>query len=209
MFLNHSQDFAQFQPTDIAANPPALSFPKRAEISALKDGTMLETPTGWKPVETLQKGDQVYTLDGGFTELTGIRTHSLGAGTTRMVHIPAGSLNNCSDLVLTAGQQVALIEPECETLFDAPCVLVPAAAMAGFRGIRPLTGFGETTATELSFATEEIVYAQTGALLHVSSGETDPFFRTLNYGESRALLSLLNQGHLGLDPNGFAPARAA
>ena len=66
MFLNHSQDFAQFQPTDIAANPPALSFPKRAEISALKDGTMLETPTGWKPVETLQKGDQVYTLDGGF-----------------------------------------------------------------------------------------------------------------------------------------------
>ncbi|MBJ6373300.1 Hint domain-containing protein [Sedimentitalea arenosa] len=209
MLLNHSQAFASFLPSDIAPRKPAQTMPRRVELSAVKDGTMLETPTGWRRVEELSAGDQVYTLDGGFTELTGTRSHRLAPGTARMMHVPAGALNNCSDLILTAGQHVAMIEPECETLFGAPCVLVPAAAMAGFRGIHALTAFGETTATELTFDTEEIVYAQTGALLHVASGTTDPFFRTLGYGETRALLTMLNGGHLALDPIGFAPALAA
>jgi hypothetical protein len=209
MLLNHSQAFAQFLPTDIVAQTPVLPLPKREETSAFRAGTLLETPSGWCSVETLKTGDEVYTLDGGFTEITGIRTHALPAGSTRAIHVPAGVLNNCSDLVLTAGQHVALIEPECETLFQTPCVLVPAAAMTGFRGITALTGFGEMTATELTFATEEIVYAQTGALIHVPSGTTDPFFRTLGYGETRALLTMLNGGHLALDPHGYAPAQAA
>lgn len=209
MLLNHSQAFAQFQTTENADVTPAPALPKRVEISAFKDGTMVETRNGWRPVEELEIGDQVYTLDGGFTELTGIRTHRLPAGSTRMIHVPAGCLNTCSDLILTAGQHVALIEPECDTLFQAPCVLVPAAAMTGFRGITAFNSMRDTTATELTFSTEEIVYAQTGALLHVSSGVSDPFFRTLGYGETRALLALMNRGHCGLDPQGYAPALAA
>lgn len=209
MFLNHSQAFAQFLPANITEKAPVLPMPKRQEVSAFRSGTMLETPSGWRPVETLAKGDQVYTLDGGYAELTGIRTHRVAAGSARAIHVPAGSLNNCSDMMLTAGQHVALVEPECETLFQTPCVLAPAAAMCGFRGISSISGYSDIEATELCFATEEIVYAQTGALIHVPSGVSEPFFRTLSYGETRALLAMINRGHIALDPLGFAPAVAA
>ncbi|MBK0326832.1 Hint domain-containing protein [Rhodobacteraceae bacterium F11138] len=209
MFLNHGQDFAQFVPADTAAKPQALPMPERRDVSTFKAGTMLETPSGWKTVETLAVGDQVYTLDGGFAELTRIRKHRVTAGAARAIHVPAGSLNNCSDMMLTTGQHVALLEAECETLFQAPCVLAPASALCGFRGITSVSGYSDIETTELTFANEEIVYAQTGALIHVPSGVTKPFFRTLGYGETRALLALLNRGHCGLDPMGFAPAQAA
>lgn len=205
MLLNHSQDFAQFLPSDISAQP-GLPLPKRVEISAFRAGTLLETPSGWRPAESLKTGDQVFTLDGGFAQITGIRRHVTPA---RALHVPAGSLNNCSDMTLTSGQHVAMLEPECETLFQTPCVLVPAAAMIGFRGIAAKNGYADAEVTELRFATEEVVYAQTGALIHVPSGVTDPFFRTLGYGETRALLAMMNGGHCGLDHEGFAPALAA
>ncbi len=212
MFLNHGQAFAQFAPADTAdaaAKPPVPPLPRRHEPSAFRSGTLLETPSGWRPVETLTAGDRVATLDGGFAELTGVRRHRIAPGSARASHVPAGSLNTCSDMILTAGQHVALIEPECETLFQAPRVLAPAAALCGFRGITSVAGYSDIEATQLTFENEEIVYAQTGALIHVPAQGGDPFFRILGYGETRALLALLNRGHCGLDPLGFAPALAA
>lgn len=86
MFLNHGQAFAQFAPADAAAKPPVLSLPKRQEVNAFKAGTMLETPSGWQTVETLNAGDRVYTLDGGFAELIRIRQHRVAAGSARAIH---------------------------------------------------------------------------------------------------------------------------
>ncbi|MCB1314045.1 MAG: Hint domain-containing protein [Sedimentitalea sp.] len=209
MLLNHTQAFADFQPAKSTLLARAVPMPKRTEISAFTAGTMLETEAGWTPANAIKPGDKVYTLDGGFAEVTDVITRQIASGTVQHWHVPATALNNCSDLLLTAGQHIAMIEPEVETLFQTHCVLVPVAAMAGFRGIRPVTGYSGAQATELRFDSEEIVYAQTGTLLHVSAGETEPFFRTLNYGETRALLSLMNRGHCAPDPRGFAPSLAA
>lgn len=218
MLLDHNTAFADHRPVrtrQAAESPrarplsPRLPLPPRTEISALPDGTMLETRDGWRAVETLGPGDAVATLDGGFAMLTGLRRRRLAPGRMRHWRIPAGTFNTCSDLRLSAGQHIALAGPECDRLFGAPCVLAPIATMAGFRGIAPLTGLARAEATELRFASEEIVYAQTGALLHVPSGGATSFFRTLGYGETRALLSLMNGAHCGFDPYGFAPALAA
>lgn len=212
MFLNHAQDFAAFQP----ANPqerrpgprPAIPMPDRDEHSFVMPSTLLETPAGWRQAGSLEKGDAVWTLDGGFCELTEV-ARQVSTGATRHWHVPAGALNNCSDLRLWGGQYLALLDPACEDLFETPCVLAPISAMNGFRGIAPVCSFGPREGIALRFAGEEVIYAQTGTLLHVAADRGDSFFRKLGYGETRALLTMINGGHFGLDRAGFAPACAA
>ena len=217
MLLSHDKDFTEFRPATTEHLPelalPATDattpgLPPRYEIDAFTAGTMVETEAGWRVVDSLKAGDRVATLDGGVAEVKSVVSRP-APSTCRLWHIPAGSLNNCSDLRLASGQHVALTDPEVETLFDTHCVLVPVAAMAGFRGIQPLTCFDLAPMTRLEFDTEEIVFTQTGTLVHVPTPSADPFFRTLAYGETRALLSLINGGHCAPDAQGFAPAQAA
>lgn len=212
MLLNHTQAFADFTPAQqiVQANRPApLPMPKREEISAFKPGTLLETRSGWQPAEQLRPGDAVCTLDGGFATIASLRQRRLGVGPDQHWHIPAGSLNNCSDISLTRGQHVAIMDAACDQLFGTPCVLAPITAMAGYRGITAAAARTSGIATELTFETEEIVYAQTGMLLHVPSGTQESFFRTLGYGETRALLTLMNRGHCAPDLQLLPAALAA
>ncbi|MHA6264035.1 Hint domain-containing protein [Arenibacterium sp. CAU 1754] len=213
MFLNHTQEFAAFETATLTprtTEPQRPPMPRRREISAFLSGTMLETPTGWRPVDDLHQGDRVYTLDGGFATLQAATRRTLPAGPHQQWHVPTGSLGNCCDLTLSAGQYVVLHQSPQHALFEDPFVLAPIAAMSGFAGIAPVAGYRPVTATQLFFDDEEIVYAQTGSLLHVPTLSADKaFFRKLSYGETRAILSVIAKGHCALDPHGFAPAHAA
>jgi hypothetical protein len=190
MLLNHEKTFADFAPIAQAATPPA---------TMLSAATMLETKDGWQPAQALRAGDRVQTLDGGLAALTGVETIAPPAG-TRMIHLPAGSVDNCADMVLPGDQHLALSGPACERLFDASFVLARVSALVGFRGIAQATDLTPAGLIHLQMASEELICAQTGALIHVAGPDRgDAYFRTLTYGETRALLALMARGHCAPD----------
>lgn len=168
--------------------------PAPAEERTFAPGTLLETHSGWSPVETLQAGDRVRTVEGEMARLTAVVRQPPDRSRVHW-HVPAGSLGNCSDLRLNAGQHLALITCECQALFDAPCVLVPVPATTGFCGIRTVAGFFHRCGVTLCCEGEQIVYAQTGTLLHVPAQDKAPGHRVLNYRETRRLLSELCEPH--------------
>jgi len=109
-------------------------------------------------------------------------------------HVPTGKLGNCSDLRLNAGQHVAILNPLCKRLFDAPLVLLPVPTTTGFCGVRTVAGFALRCGVALRLEHEAIVFAQTGTLLHVPGPEGRTGHRILSYRESRGLLAMLCGG---------------
>lgn len=177
MFLNHQTAFDTFAPV---TTENALRHTITATAS-----TVLETAQGWRPVSDLQAGDRVATLDGGFAEITGIAN----AAPAQLVRVPGGTLSACSDITLPADCHVALPLPA--TVSEAPVVSVPLKALIGWSGIRPAMFRASDLAT-LIFAEEEMVYAQTGLLLHAADQEPG-FYARKTYGETRALLALMDR----------------
>lgn len=205
MLLNHSADFATFETTNkITKAAPELQMPplRAAEqMTALAANTLVETSTGWQEAGKIVAGDLVHTLDGGLVPVATAKARTLPMYSTQLWFIPEGVFDNCDGLRVTAGQRIMITSTACERLFEAPDVLVPVTALAGYRGIRPCTGQSETHVTEFTFEKEEVIYAQSGTLLMcpAADGASDGFFRTLGYGETRALLTLMNGAHVGPD----------
>lgn len=177
MLHNHNTAFAQFDPAIIAAPAPDAR-------TTLSGETMVETRQGWVAARTLRAGDSLATLDGGFAPITAITAPQI---TSTMMRIPGGALSNCSDVILPGNVHVALDLPA--HLSQAPVVTAPLSALSGWQGIRPTLAGGAELAT-LHFDTEELIYAQTGLLIH-SAPSTETFFEQLSYGETRAKLALL------------------
>jgi len=189
MFLNHSAAFTSFEPVTTDMDAPQ----KRMPIPAMIAGTMVETETGWTPVERLSLGDAVYTLEGGPAPIADLRQIRLSAG-TQLWHVPGGALGNCDDLLLTRDQHVMITDNDAEAMFDTPYVLIPAPALQGFRGTRRIDCVPGAIAVEMTFDAEEIVYANSGTLMHCAamSGLSDGFFRTLSTAEARIFLAMQN-----------------
>lgn len=179
MFQNHSTAFAEFQAA-IPAAPLSIS----GSQTTLSGETLVETPHGWVAARTLQTGDALATLDGGFVPITAITTPRV---TSAMVHIPGGALSNCSDVMLPGHVHVGLDLPA--HLSDAPLVTAPLNALCGWNGIRP-TLSGTATLATLHFDSEELVFAQTGLLVHAAP-RSNPFFEQLSHGETCAKIARL------------------
>lgn len=180
MLLNHDTAFAAFTPAN--ASPSA----ERTHTTTLSAQTLLETPSGWATVDTLRAGDDVATLDGGFVRICAISRPERRAP---LIHVPGGVLSNCSDVSLPSDARVALTPPARWS--QAPVVSVPIKALCGWNGIRPTLFAGPDLAT-LHFDTEEMLFAQSGLLIHAYDGAPDPFFPVLEYGDTRALLALID-----------------
>lgn len=176
MLLNHTTAFSDIQAVALETAP---CF--RATLTAQ---TRLETEAGWVTVDTLQAGDAVATLDGGFATITGITRPRSAAP---LVHIPGGTLHNCSDVAVPGDAYVGLRAPD--RWIDTPIVSLPVQALSGWRGVRP-TLFSGGDLAQLQFANEEMLFAQTGMLVHAGPADGDSFFPRLGYGDARAVLSL-------------------
>lgn len=219
MLLNHTADFADFvtapqrakeaAKTTIAS--PTLPLRPAETIAALDGATMVETENGWQPAAQLQTGDRVHTLDGGLVPVASAIQRTLPRYSTHLWFIPEGALDNCDALRITAGQRVLVTSTACERLYGAPDILIPVAALAGFRGIRPCSGLRSTDVTELTFEQEEIIFVQSGTMLICpsQSGVSDGYFRTLGYGEARGLLTLMEGAHIAPDVSAHATPNAA
>lgn len=186
MFLKHDIEFANFTHlANITAGASAI----------LTAGTRVETPDGWRRVDGLSAGDAIATRDGGFARIVSL---TAAAVPTTPWLVPGGALDNCSDLILPATTAVALRRPRAMRSHLAPLLLAPVETLAGFRGIRPAPAAARPMIA-LGFESEELVYAQTGALIHAAPHGGAPFYETLDYGTVRALITLSQQGFTGPD----------
>lgn len=137
--------------------------------TGLVAGTLLETSSGWRAVETLTAGDCVQTLDGGLARILRLDRRSLP--TTQdapLLILQGGTHDACSDLMLLPGQHLLIDTLDDEISMGAPFALLPALALSGpmVRRHRPTAAIDIITPL---FADEEIIYANSGVLMHCPS----------------------------------------
>jgi hypothetical protein len=187
----------------------------RPEITGLTAETLVETDTGWRPVRTLVAGDRVQTLDGGLQPLRAVTARSTLGRAPNLVTVPGGTLDTCSDLTLMADARVLIDAPQAEATHGASLVLVPAGALAGWHGVTLQRGGGAGQGDillTLAFDDDEIVFANTGAMIHCA-GETRSaapmggLYPVLSYVEARDLLGLPQEQHSTVEQ--IAAARRA
>ncbi|MFP7673517.1 Hint domain-containing protein [Marivita sp. S0852] len=97
-------------------------------------GVLIETPTGPVPVDSLQIGDKVITLDDGPQPIRWIGKSLVCAlGTMAPVKIRKGYLGAQRDLYLSPNHRVLLRSSKAELYFGEAEVLVPAKALVDDR----------------------------------------------------------------------------
>ncbi|MEJ6397268.1 Hint domain-containing protein [Yoonia sp. 208BN28-4] len=136
----------------------------------LVSGTKVATQMGWRPVEAVAAGDQVLTFDGGLQYVTDVRRDviwtggSQGAPDTWPLFVPAGALGNREDMYLMPHQAVLVESDTAEAVFGDPFAMIPAAALEGFRGICRVAPAERIEIVTITFAQDEVVFANIGAL---------------------------------------------
>lgn len=117
----------------------------RAQVSGAADpqealcfaaGTPIQTPKGPRPVETLRAGDLVMTSDLGAQPVMCVATSVREiSATSRPVHIPAGALDNRTDIFVAQTHRIALDVAAFDIQCDHTEVLITAEALTGYAGI--------------------------------------------------------------------------
>jgi len=141
-------------------------------------GTRVATVGGWRTVEDMVPGDPVMTVDNGPQHLVDVRRRALWTGPEPCpaelcpLAVPPAALGNRTPLLLLP-EQLVLIESEmAEESYGAPFVLVPAAALDGWRGIAAIAPHRRVETVSLHCARDEIVYANGVGLIHCTPPET-------------------------------------
>jgi Hint domain len=117
------------------------------------------TPAGPRPVGALAVGDLVHTLDAGPMPLRWIgRRARPGLGRDMPVRFAPGVLGNTAPLILSPQHRVLLAGPLIELFTGENEVLVPAKALVGYPGVRPVPR-GQVAYVTLLFDTHALVLA--------------------------------------------------
>lgn len=160
--FHHDPD--QFRSDQIIAPPQA------PVLRGLTGGTLLETGAGWRPVDAITVGDMVQTFDGGLRPVVALRRHYVTRAAlieqgVQPVRIGGGTLNACSDLWVMPAQGVLCpVDPRRNGGQEHR--LCAARDLAGRPGVTRRPARAALALTELGFAEEEVVWANTGVLLH-------------------------------------------
>ncbi len=123
-------------------------------------GTLIETPDGPRPIETLQPGDLVQTLDDGAQPIRwigGVRTAAQGANAP--VRIKSGALGNVRDLWVSQNHRMLITGAHAELLFGQSQVLVAAKHLVNDTTIRIVPG-SEVTYYHFLLDQHQIVFAE-------------------------------------------------
>lgn len=100
-------------------------------------GTLIETPSGPRYIETLTEGDQINTLDHGAQAIRWIGAQKVaGIGVNAPVHIAAGALGNIRPLVVSQNHRMLITGATAELLFGQAEILVAAKYLVDDRSIR-------------------------------------------------------------------------
>lgn len=199
MFMPTAETFARAEavlPALLSLNPMS----RLARVGGLAAATLVETGAGWRAAGALCAGMRVQTWDGGRVELVEVRQRVLAGGT--LVEVPAGVIGNCSDLCLLPGQRVMIRSDAVEEVFAASGALVEARSLIGFRGTFARTVTEPVAVVDLVTAGDELVWAQTGALVRSDAAKAGAglgagvgaVLPILDEAQARALLELIEMG---------------
>jgi serralysin len=118
-------------------------------IPCFTAGTLIETPTGPRPVESIRPGDLVTTLDDGPQIVRWVGRRDMGLAdllrqpALQPVELTAGALGpGLPDRAMSVSPQhrVLLTGPSCALFFGEDEVLVPAHQLVGRPGVRQRLG---------------------------------------------------------------------
>ena len=123
-------------------------------------GTLIATPDGEVPVETLSPGDLVMTRDHGAQPLRWIGTREVDAsGDFAPIHIAEGTFGQHRALMLSPLHRVLIRDSLAELLFGEGEVLVAARDLVNDSTVRPVPG-GQVTYVHILFDQHQVVFSE-------------------------------------------------
>lgn len=123
-------------------------------------GTFIRTPFGEVPIECLNLGDLVETVDNGPQPLRWIGRRKVAAeGALAPIRIMANTLGNHRELLLSPLHRVLIRNAWAELLFGEEEVLVAARDLVNDKTIRQVPG-GEVEYVHLLFDDHQIIYSE-------------------------------------------------
>ncbi|WP_068119108.1 Hint domain-containing protein [Tropicimonas marinistellae] len=145
---------------------------RQTEFSGgLAAGTLVATPNGWLPVESICVGDDVVTFDDGIQTVTGVsrRLHPLRPAditrTAPVLSIPAGLIGNRRPMTVSEGQAVVVESDLAETVLGDAFALVEARQLSRLGGTRKVRPEEPVIIVTLSFEEEQMVFVEGNALV--------------------------------------------
>ncbi len=144
--------------------------------AGLVNGTKVETETGWRRVERLVPGERIHTLDSGLCVLRGVVRASYGADLP-MVYpegltlIPGGALGNCEGFYVLPDQCLMFAGSAVRSMTGRDRTLIAGRDLAGHGHVSLAMPVDGIEVYRLMFDNEEIVFANTGVLMHCPAPE--------------------------------------
>ncbi|NJS39313.1 MAG: Hint domain-containing protein [Rhodobacteraceae bacterium] len=155
-----------------------VSGKPRKSAFAFALGTRIDTPDGPRPVEALQPGDLISTLDNGSQALRWIGRRWVSPPEMAFredlqpLRLEAGVLGNERALLISPRHRVLLNDWRAQVYFGEDQILVPAQALLNGATVRQVLPLAGVTYLHLLFDRHEVILSE-GALsesLHL--GET-------------------------------------
>jgi hypothetical protein len=138
-------------------------------VTCLTAGSLIDTPTGPRPIETLVAGDLVQTLDNGPQPLRLVLSRRIGrdelarSPAFRPILIPAGALGEgrpLRDMRISQQHRMLVTHPRLALLCDHQTAFIRGKALTRInRAIRLDEGVAEVTYFHLLFDRHEIIFA--------------------------------------------------
>jgi len=136
------------------------AFVEVSSIPCFVAGTMILTPDGEVPVETLRAGDLVRTQDDGDCPVRWAGQRSVDAqGDLAPIRIRAGTFGPHRELLVSPQHRVLIRDSLAELLFGDGEVLVAAKDLLNDRSVTRNTG-GQVTYVHLMFDKHQVIYSQ-------------------------------------------------
>jgi hypothetical protein len=137
-----------------------VGFVNATGVPCFVAGTMIATPDGERPAETLVPGDLVLTQDDGPQPLRWIGTRQVAAtGDFAPIHIRANTFGAHRDLLVSPLHRVLIRDNLAELLFGESEVLIAARDLLNDRSVRRRAG-GEVTYVHLLFDRHQVVFSE-------------------------------------------------
>ncbi|WP_147107287.1 Hint domain-containing protein [Tateyamaria sp. syn59] len=154
-------------------------------VTCFTAGTLIRTPTGDVPIERLEVGDQVSTLDRGPQPVRWMGVTVVdGRGAYAPIRFAPGSIGNVRPLFLSPQHRVLLSGWKCELLYGSPEVLCAAKQLCDGDRIAHAPR-DRVTYFHMMFERHEIVWAD-GARLesffvgdHIAAADMGPYAELL------------------------------
>lgn len=123
-------------------------------------GTLIDTPEGMRPVESLRPGDLVLTQDEGPQPIRWAGSRTVAAlGNFAPIRIAAGSFGAERDVLLSPQHRVLVRDVLADLLFGEPEVLVAAKDLLNGRTVTVEEG-GEVTYVHLLFDRHQVIFSE-------------------------------------------------